>query len=233
MNHRGKTRLAPSEAGLGFHSAEVGFLFTLQDPWQPCFLRGCCSEGAFAIYPLLGLDRVLISDRRNGFWIVDLTQELLSRLSVEPSAFYAVSDNDSDGVFDDLGDAAADVSASDRSQVGEVDSLATNKMNRLVAKFALPDAPGRAPFLERATLRFFLQDIVGTPAGPLSVRHSITDNDLDLLASDYENPSYVDTLLDLIQPTDPDGQYYELDVTLHESAIRIQQDSGSMIRSAP
>ena len=76
-------------------------------------------------------------------------------------------------------------------------------MNRLVAKFALPDAPVDAPFLERATLLFFLQDIVGTPAGPLSVRHSITDNDLDLLASDYENPSYGDTLLDLVQPTDP------------------------------
>ena len=177
-------------------------------------IGGCCSEGAFAIYPLLGLDRVLISDRRNGFWIVDLTKGLLSRLSVEPSAFYAVIDNNSDGVFDDLGDVAADVSANNRSHVGEVDSLATNQMNRLVAKFALPDAPVDAPFLERATLLFFLQDIVGTPAGPLSVRHSITDNDLDLLASDYENPSYVDTLLDLVQPTDPGGRYYQLNVTL-------------------
>ncbi len=34
-----------------------------------------------------------------------------------------------------------------------------------------------------------------------------------MVASDYENPSYVNTQLDLIQPTDPGRQYYELHVT--------------------
>ena len=34
-----------------------------------------------------------------------------------------------------------------------------------------------------------------------------------MVASDYENPSYVNTQLDLIQPTDTGQQYYELDVT--------------------
>ena len=62
-------------------------------------------------------------------------------------------------------------------------------------------------------LRFKLVDFQGTPAGTLSLLHSTTDNDLDPLASDYEDSSYDDTLLDLIEPTDPDGRIYELDVT--------------------
>ena len=69
------------------------------------------------------------------------------------------------------------------------------------------------PALESATLRFFLEDMTGTPAGPISLYHSVVDDDLDQLASDYENASYVDTLLDLVDPSDSNGQYYELDVT--------------------
>jgi hypothetical protein len=72
--------------------------------------------------------------------------------------------------------------------------------------------PALKPTLGSATLRFFV-DSIDTPAGPLSVFHSETDNDLDLLASDFENASYVDTLMDLVQPADVAGQFYELDVT--------------------
>ena len=139
-----------------------------------------------------------------------LTSEIPGPMS--PEAIYITIDNDSDGVFDNLGDKVVDHLTRARTQVGE-DDRSRNHVRRLVAKFELLDAPVDTPFLESATLWFFLQDILGTPAGPLSLLHSITDNDLDKLASDFENPSYVDTLLDMVQPTDPVGQYYKLDVT--------------------
>ena len=131
---------------------------------------------------------------------------------LDPAAtrIYVVTDNNPGGVFDDL---VADSSTKRTASVGEADSSDTNKMTRLVVKFELPALPNALFKLESATLRFFFETIVGTPAGPLSLTHSVTDNDLDPLASDYENPSYVDTLLDLIQPTDRGGQFYELDVT--------------------
>ena len=141
-------------------------------------------------------------------WGIDAIQPLF----LEPSALYSVRDDDSDGVFDDLGDVVVDVSTREINAVGEVDATSVNMISRLVAKFALPDAPAGEELLN-ATLRFNLFDILGTPAGPLSLLHSTTDNDLDPLASDYEDSSYDDTLLDLIEPTDPDGRVYELDVT--------------------
>ncbi len=47
----------------------------------------------------------------------------------------------------------------------------------------------------------------------MSLFHSTGDNDLDLLASDYEDPGYEDTLLDLVGATDEPGKYYAVDVT--------------------
>jgi len=137
----------------------------------------------------------------------------VSTVPLDTSAIYAVQDNDSDAVFDDLGDLAVNASFVTRRGIGEGEFSSKNQINRLVAKFALPDAPEFAPVLDSATLRFFLEDIQGTPAGPLSLFHSATDNDLEMLASDYENLSYIDTLLDLIHSTDAQGQFYELDVT--------------------
>jgi hypothetical protein len=58
-----------------------------------------------------------------------------------------------------------------------------------------------------------LRDIKGTPAGPTSLFHSVTDNDEVGHMSDYESSSYHDTLLDLVQVTDPESSYYTLDVT--------------------
>ena len=77
----------------------------------------------------------------------------------------------------------------------------SNLVERVVTKFPLPGEPGLADRLESATLRFFLQQKVGTPAGPVSLLHSTSDNDLDRLASDFEDASYLDTELDLIQPS--------------------------------
>ena len=150
-------------------------------------------------------------------WNVTISDLPSVVIDVEPSAIYSLRDTDSDSVFDNLGDLATNASSATRRPVGEVDSTGLNQISRLAVKFVLPDAPADEPainfVLERATLRFFLEDITGTPAGPMSLFHSLTDNDLELLASDYENPSYDDTLLDLIQPTDLGGQYYGLDVT--------------------
>jgi len=124
-----------------------------------------------------------------------------------PSAIYEVFDE----TFDNLGDQVVDVSTASLASVGEVDRSDLNKISRLIAKFDLPDTPTGT--LEKATLRFMPVNIVGTPAGPVSVRHSQTDNDLDQLAADFEDLSYVDTSQDLLQPGDMIGQYYNVDVT--------------------
>ncbi len=77
----------------------------------------------------------------------------------------------------------------------------------------LPGISQASAKLEDATLRVYVRDMAGPPPGPLSVWHSQTDNDLDLLASDYENAGYIDTLGDLAQPTDEVRRYIDLDVT--------------------
>ena len=125
--------------------------------------------------------------------------------TLKPKVAYTVRDTD----FDGLGDATVTWVRS----VGEVDGASGGNLSRLFTKFDLPDLPEATPVLESAVLRFFLEEIEGTVAGPVSVYHSRSDNDLDALAADYQDTSYVDTLLDLIQPTDVAGQFYELDVT--------------------
>jgi len=85
---------------------------------------------------------------------------------------------------------------------------------RLIAKFDLPDPPEGNSVLQSATLRIFVEPLAEEiAAGPASLFHSVTDNDLERRASDYEDPSYTDTLMDLVGPTDAAGEYYELDVT--------------------
>ena len=149
----------------------------------------------------------------DGYYVEYATPEPSSQISLQSSAIYVVRDDNDDAVFDDLGDGTLDLSTKTRTSVGEIDSSGTNQINRIVAKFALPEPPVDTPALKTATLQFFLEDIFGTPAGPMSVFHSAADNDLEMMAADYENPSYGDTLLDLVQPTDAGNLFYELDVT--------------------
>jgi len=130
-----------------------------------------------------------------------------------PTAIYATTDDGSNSNFDGLGDAARDLMSKTRVSVGEIDGANTNLINRLVAKFALPDAPQSMPALKSAILSFFLEDITGPPPGPASLFHSTSDNDLDQLPSDFEDETYTDTNLDLVGPADEGGRYYELDVT--------------------
>ena len=82
--------------------------------------------------------------------------------------------------------------------------------------------------LESATLRVFLEDIQGSPAGPVSLLHSVNDNDLDQLPSDFEDTIYSDTLLDLVQPTDLGQMYYEADVTAFVLADYAEDDSNPL-----
>jgi len=99
-----------------------------------------------------------------------------------------------------------------RFDVGEkdMDLLNRERLIRQIVKFELP---GIRNGLESAKLRVFLEEIEGAPAGAVSLFHSVADNDLEPTISDYEDSSYVDTFLDVVQPEDEGRQYYELDVT--------------------
>jgi len=130
-----------------------------------------------------------------------------------PKTIYSSTDDGSASNFDDVGDTAKDLTKKTRVSVGEIDGENTNLINRLVAKFALPDVPQSMPALKSAVLSFFLEDITGPPPGPASLFHSTSDNDLDQLPSDFEDETYTDTNLDLVGPADEGGRYYALDVT--------------------
>ena len=95
--------------------------------------------------------------------------------------------------------------------VGELDTTDNDYIGRLVAKFTLPDLAEYPP-LERAAPRYSVSR-VDAPAGPLSILHSATDNDLNSVATDFEDTSYVDTQEDLLSPNDLPGNYFEVDVT--------------------
>jgi predicted esterase len=150
-------------------------------------------------------------------WMFSQTIELVpgDGLSVtrKPYAIYRTKDNDSDGGFDDLGDVVTSSKSTVAAAVGEQDTLNGGAVVRLTAKFWLNPMPELDQHLESATLRLFLEDIVGAPAGPVSLFHSVDDNDMEELPSDFEDTSYEDTLLDLVKPTDPGQMYYEIDVT--------------------
>jgi hypothetical protein len=124
---------------------------------------------------------------------------------VAPAAVTYAWDADADGMGDRTVDHHA--TSSGRQGIGELDGLA---LSRLKLTFPLPESVAD---LQSARLRVYLDNAVGTPHGPLSLFHNASDNDLARLASDFEDPAYVDTGLDLVQPADPGEQFYELDVT--------------------
>jgi CubicO group peptidase (beta-lactamase class C family) len=130
-----------------------------------------------------------------------------------PSVVYMAVDDDSDSEFDDQGDSGFDAIQSSGVFLGEYDSLNDNGITRLITKFRLPRGDNTTHRLANAELRFYLRGVAGTPVGPVSLFHSVTDNDEEGVASDYEDASYLDTQLDLVQVTDPKRAYYSLDVT--------------------
>jgi hypothetical protein len=112
--------------------------------------------------------------------------------------------------------ASADaITASTAGFVGELDGEGVNALSRLISRFSLVTVPDDEALdgLVSAKLRFHLETTHGLPAGPVSVFHSTTDNDLEQSPSDYDDPSYADTGLDLVQPSDVAPAYYEVDVT--------------------
>ncbi len=134
-----------------------------------------------------------------------------------PYAIYRTRDMDLDGSGDQVERLLGQrVDRPFKAGVGETDLATGVSLSRLVAKFALPDATnlGTGVRLEQATLRFFyLESLNGMPTESVSVFHSVVDNDTDHLASDYEDATYTDTLLELVQPTDEAENYFEVDVT--------------------
>ena len=132
-----------------------------------------------------------------------------------PYAAYRTRDSDGDGNGDRVDNLLGKSAGVFKTNVGELDLAAGTSQYRVVAKFALPDVSKSGPALqlEDATLRWHLESVVGMPAEPVSVFHSVTDNDTDALASDHEDTSYTDTRRDLVQPSDLAQQYYETDVT--------------------
>lgn len=161
-----------------------------------------------------------------------------SEFILSPRISYAAID--SDPLFDALGDDVEDGAGVAGRLIGDLDGSSRNELGRVIAKFNVPDMPP-GPVLESATLRFYLLANTGPPTGSLSLFHSSDDNDLDQLASDYEDTSYKDTLLDLIQPTDATGAYYEVEVTDFVradyatdgddvlSAFRLQMDGATFV----
>jgi hypothetical protein len=134
-------------------------------------------------------------------------------IHLPPDASYVVIDNDKDTAIDDLGDATNDRSSGSRASVGETDLEASDKVNRLILRFDLPNVPNAAGRMESAIFRLFLEDVVGTPTDSVSVFHSQTDNDVVPSPSDYEDATYADSHLDLVAQADPGQAYYEVDVT--------------------
>ncbi|MCA9099666.1 MAG: MBL fold metallo-hydrolase [Planctomycetales bacterium] len=131
--------------------------------------------------------------------------ELPATAKLIPSGNYTTADLNDDG----RGDVGRTIGF---AYVGEVDE-GINRIDRQMAKFDLPNLSHSDVTVKSAVLRFYLDDVVGTPQGPVSLWHSLDDNSLEELTTQFENDTYSDTLLDVVQPTDVGGRYYEVDVT--------------------
>ena len=66
-------------------------------------------------------------------------------------------------------------------------------------------------------LRVFLEQIDGSPLAPLSLLRSVTDNDLNPLKSDFEDASFCDAALEMLQQ--------EYGSTLPSSILCVIEDS--------
>jgi hypothetical protein len=114
-------------------------------------------------------------------------------------------DTDQDGT----GDQIFDLETRGTSvQVGVREGLSS----RLFTKFLLPEDEDEHS-LKQAKLRFFLERTSGTSDEPVSLYHNVADNEFGQAVSDHENAAYLDTFLELVQATDTEQAFYELDVT--------------------
>ncbi|MCA9169829.1 MAG: hypothetical protein KDB23_19275 [Planctomycetales bacterium] len=129
-----------------------------------------------------------------------------NQIAMLPTVQYRVLDED----FDNLGDSVADSTVTDL--IGEYDSDTSNMVGRVITKFNLPREAMDSRPLQSAKLRFQLIT-QSQPTGPISLYHNPLDNDVELQASDFEDAGYEQLVGELVQPTDSEQIYYEIDVT--------------------
>ncbi|MCA9152424.1 MAG: hypothetical protein KDA92_24140, partial [Planctomycetales bacterium] len=129
-----------------------------------------------------------------------------NQIAMLPTVQYRVLDED----FDNLGDSVANSTITDL--VGEFDSDTSNMVGRVITKFNLPREAMDSRPLQSAKLRFQLIT-QSQPTGPISLYHNPLDNDVELQASDFEDAGYEQLVGELVQPTDSEQIYYEIDVT--------------------
>ena len=165
------------------------------------------------------------------------TAEGGTQFDIAPAAIYSAVDETLDG----NGDMIIDLTTAVDAQIGEVDSADSNYIARVIAKFSLPEPPAGKPVLAKATLAVYPTDSEGNLSEPLSIWHSEVDNEMELLPSDFEDSSYVDTLTDIVQPEDNPYGYYDVDVTElvladyaadgadATSAFRLQMDRATFV----
>jgi len=156
-----------------------------------------------------GSNRSISTDLWQATWRTGAPQPV----SVAPLAVYTVLDND--GSFDGAGDATNDKGTAPRASIGEVDREDVDLLSRLIVKF---DLTGVSPIVKDATLRVYVEDIEGTPAGPISVYHDPDRNPGKRRGDEFQDTGFEDTLADLTAPLAAaedgvTGAYYEVDVT--------------------
>lgn len=86
---------------------------------------------------------------------------------------------------------------------------------KLLLKFDIPNlGAAAADQLQSATLRVFVDRVVGDiDLAEISLFHSTSDDDYEILASDLTDASYTDTNIDIFQPGNTLDRYFEVDVT--------------------
>lgn len=132
-----------------------------------------------------------------------------TQFDLAPASIYAALDE----TFDGNGDSVIDLASAVDAQIGEVDLTASNYVARAIAKFSLPAAPAGKPVLAKATLAVYPTETGGNLSEPLSIWHSAIDNTLQWSPASFEDTSYVDTSMDIVQPENNPFEYYEMDVT--------------------
>ncbi len=83
---------------------------------------------------------------------------------------------------------------------------------KLDMKFTVPEPTESLPNIDRAVLRIYVTDVIGTLTNGLSLLHNVNENVYGTTKADFQTP-YLDTGLDLVVPAEATGQYYEFDVT--------------------
>ncbi len=139
-----------------------------------------------------------------------------------PDALVDLVDEDGDGQGDSTVNAIPGTAQT--AHIGErYASASDDKLHRVLLRFALPDRGDR--LLIKALLRVSLHSSK-SPAGNVSVLHSVTDNAGTIDASYYEK-AFQDTGEDILQTTAAERQYHDVDVTSQVLADYANEPDGN------